>query len=485
MHDGALVSFLSGVAGAEWTIAFEVPVVSIFDVAIPTSGIDGINGESAQPLMFQQPNPAQHDGFAFERLSTLPDSTYIGTIDGEFFAMSKEKYPLVSFAPLNSLEMSAMVESITGNDESRVPCSGAVCLLGRHEVMPSLITPVDNTIDPPVSLLGIEAPPSSQVDEAPPAPTPASTKISPYAPNRSSVLTSIYAPVSKLSETNSTLLVVFLLGIMGYLYARKFWNLKIEAKPKANLAPVTIPLQPTPTSSSDTSMMKEVAPPAQLIDVILPLLPPSPPLISPPGIPTPIIHTPELTSLPAVVDPSITSTTLSPSLVPLLPSPDLTSTPRSRSNSGTFSPLIPISKELPPLPIVDEGIQGDENDESGDEVKGENGEVGTPRRKGRRRRGKKTKKGAAAKLIEELSLDNDITDKELGSITLGEAEIKEDLSPEVEISVVNVVDPHLIGGLKVSETILGEYFLFLSLFSCFNRFDIIIIQDMDHMVPLY
>ena len=111
---------------------------------------------------------------------------------------------------------------------------------------------------------------------------------------------------------------------------------------------------------------------------------------------------------------------------------------------------------MPPLP-PDLGLAKDEAD--GDSDAGDGEVNGAPRKKSRRRRGKKQKKGAVT-IVEPVGLalygeGEGVGDKELEGLKLSEADVKEDASDEVED--LKPVGPSVIGGLAVSETILGEF----------------------------
>lgn len=478
MHDGSLICFLSGVPGAQWTIAFEVPVVSIFDVAIPKSDTYDINRkeEQPQPMIFEQPHPLPVNGLPldFDKLHVLPEATFIGRIQGELFAMSKENFPLVAFAPLNGID-SAALEGITAGDESDDSgpggrCRGPGCLIGRHRVTPSEITPVENTIDPPEARLGIDAPPIS------PFPSLESTKSSPYPPNRSSVLSSINAPLSKLSESNSTALVLFLLAVIGYLYLKKMGTGKdtkaetgslkddqrwIDSKKANAFSREALDASLPPTPSTATLDLTPIPSVAEVEDLIIA---PTPELLVPALLPVALLPDLEIVEVPEL-------------LQALRPRSETLTDVRPRSGSINLSPSPSAVKELPPLPLDDGVEEGD--GESGDEQNKENAE-GTPRKKGRRRRGKKTKKNGGVKALEDLlAIDGLVTEKELIGLTLGEPElvVDADLGPVVPLAA----DPHLIGGLSVSDTILGKFIIN----EHSKRLLTLLTQDMDHTVQLY
>jgi serine/threonine-protein kinase/endoribonuclease IRE1 len=140
---------------------------------------------------------------------------------------------------------------------------------------------------------------------------------------------------------------------------------------------------------------------------------------------------------------------------------------------ATASPSIGALKELPPLPPSAEGADLEADGESDD---GKDGKEGAgPRRKGRRRRGKKQKKGAAALAAaaggEPTALgapillngpggaDDSASDKELSKLTLSEAETRDDAAEDLVIATPKLGGPQIVGGLTVTETILGELFI--------------------------
>ena len=141
---------------------------------------------------------------------------------------------------------------------------------------------------------------------------------------------------------------------------------------------------------------------------------------------------------------------------------------RARSSSLGLLGLSPLfdSKALPPIPPPD--LDGDDGDSDVDGDAGKGGE-GTPRKNTRRRRGKRPKgKNAAAAAAGEAPIGimkgvilfpDEVMDKDLGELILGEAEIRDD--PEFD-EFVPQADPQVIGGLAISETILGSLLVSLS-----------------------
>lgn len=431
-----------------WSIDFEVPVVSVFDVAL-TTATEG-SGESVQPLLFEHPHPLLVDEelpLDFEQLSLLPATTYLGRVGNDLFAMSRDHFPLVTFSPPNE----ALVDGIDagegrgtddesgkqgdaeGEDDTPSPaCRGIDCLLGRHVLRPGVSSGVaDVTIDGPSPPLLIEGP-SQPPRSAPTSTTP--NRSSPHFPNRSTVLASLSKPVRKTlnGDANPTLFVA-LLAFLGYLYARKLWTSKSK-------------LEDGVEASAEPTKVRRPASP--LVDQKVDLLPPTPnddPSLPPLDPSSPSPSTPPTPALPR-----------SPSGSPIRV--------RSASLSQTLSqsPIISSLKELPPLPPSDEVVVNGDVEGEGDSDGGEGkGGEGAPRKKGRRRRGKKTKKNVVA-VVEPVGLamfgeGEGVGDKELEGLRLSEAETKEEGSEDgPAVEVVRLGEPQTIGGLSVSETILGE-----------------------------
>ncbi|KAI5477213.1 serine/threonine-protein kinase/endoribonuclease IRE1 [Pseudohyphozyma bogoriensis] len=463
MHDGSLLCFLTGKPGLQWAIAFDHPVVSIFDIALPPQN-DGVGGEKGQPLMFEQPHslPVQGMPRDFDGLSKLPDTTFIGKIGDNLFAMSRDNFPLVALSPAADVNdgpvggiggtWDRVEEDPTDEDyedegeeegmerspeEAGETCRGTDCLLGRHFVHRSHVTPIDAAIDPPADRLRIEAPPPSQ-----PQPRPTSSPSSPHAPGQSSDLASLYRPI-RLSSAKSVTLATALLMLLGYLCVRKF----VSAKTQGNI-------EERVKALGDT-LLSVAKPFDGKLDASLPPTP-----INTSRAPTP------LPAAPTVEDPTSRPTSPSPDSPPSLaaslisssaPSSPRTPGTRSRSASVASPPL--ESKELPPIPALTELDDG-EGDSDGETKEGVEG---TPKRRGRRRRGKKPKKGL--KTLEDAAAiaggattglfpEGEPTEKDLKGLTLGAAEVKEDVA-EIETIPVISSEPQMIGGLTVSETILG------------------------------
>ncbi|GAA5969518.1 hypothetical protein JCM11641_008141 [Rhodosporidiobolus odoratus] len=238
MHDGSLICFRAGQSGVHWSLDFETPVVSVFDVVLsppPTAG------EAQQhPVMFEQPHPllVPELPLDFAVLQREPAATFVGRIEavgegggtkeeprGELFAMSRDRFPLVPFAQLaeaaqkgdrGSEGRDGLGEAPEEGNEgvgagtSQEPCRGIDCLIGRHRVAnPQPPTPahLDSTIDPvPAVPLLIEGPTSSS-DPSPSSPRdlPAGTphRRTPHYPGSSTLLASIKSTARELKELGS------------------------------------------------------------------------------------------------------------------------------------------------------------------------------------------------------------------------------------------------------------------------------------------
>ncbi|GJN92612.1 hypothetical protein Rhopal_005647-T1 [Rhodotorula paludigena] len=162
MHDGALVCFRAGQTNFQWTIDFEAPVVSVFDVVVPLpSDSTSSNAPPGSPLMLEQPHPLLVNDLPldFSVLQREPESTFVGRIrtpqsgrggdkvgEGELFAMSRDRFPLVPFAQVakaaavvtgadeEGSEPSSEDGSAAGGAQPPPTCSGIECIIGRHRV---------------------------------------------------------------------------------------------------------------------------------------------------------------------------------------------------------------------------------------------------------------------------------------------------------------------------------------------------------------
>ncbi|KAM0790703.1 hypothetical protein ACM66B_004560 [Microbotryomycetes sp. NB124-2] len=464
MHDGALLCFTAGIPGVSWSIDFETPVVSIFDVAInPEDG----KGEQAQPLLFGHPHPLlveEELPFDFRQLQQLPETTYIGRIGKDVFALNRDNFPLVAFAPsfgeptigdrsdAEHGEVDDVIRNDGNNDDGAlVPiaggkCRGIDCLLGRHQTKQTI---PDQAIEPAPSRPAIDGP-TSQVPLLEPTAVP--NPSSPPFPNRSSVLARLSRPVRKISDgdVNPTLFLLFL-AMIGYYYVKKL-SIKTDRPSK------TSQVVGSKAAQSIVANEPAVARPRQFQAVLK-----EPETASdPPAAPQ------ELE--PAQVSAESSTRTRSGSLV---------------SSSGP-SPVIPPTKDLPPLPQANgEEVEAD-SDGEGDTA--EKGPEGVYRKKGRRRRGKKGKHkqavvaaaavaAAAAAAAGEPVLDPSSSPAPNGTEESGESDDKvkpvsspldddlrglqltaADLKEEKELDdfeTVSLAGPLVVGGLSVSDKILG------------------------------
>ncbi|SCV71698.1 BQ2448_3286 [Microbotryum intermedium] len=459
MHDGSLVCFKVGEPGIKWSVAFDAPAVSVFDIALPAASpenSDDPNREFDAPLMFEQPHPLVVDGLPvdFHRWSQLPDTTYVGRVGDGLFAMSRDRYPLTALSPWGALDGTTPdhetletgqdgEEAQEGDGEFTQPvCQGLDRLVGRYPVLDSHIAPVgpDSAIDPPTSRLLIDGP-----RQTGPSVPSIPSRPSPLPHSRSSVLGPVLAPFA--SGQSNGVVVILLLAILGYFYTKK-----VSSRSSNGLAdtvntlvqrmrPTTAVVETTATTSRKTASSLKQKPSAPSSDAVEPL----------PLPPVPILSAEELSKalLPAI--------TLSPPI-------GANGTKNSRGTSLS-SPNLASSKDLPPLPPPDEDGDGDGD---GNDSDGKDEAEGTPRKKSRRRRGKKHKKTATAELnglgvssiskgtsLETLLVNEvgAVGSQELGAITLSEVDVKEENGEEGK--TLKSVGPQSVGGLKVSDTILG------------------------------
>lgn len=456
MHDGSLLCFVAGVQGVSWSIDFEHPVVAIFDIAHPNP-ID--DEDRPQPLLLEHPHPllVQDLPLDFVQLQALPESTFIGRIGHDFFAMSRDNYPLVPFAPAVVTKELGPGSGPEGHqddnddgafddadvDKDQVPntCQGADCLLGRHRVQPPIVAGnTDAVIEAPSSPLLIEAPSTQNSPRVQPTSvTP--NRSSPHLPDRSTVLASLTRPVRQISngDANPTL-VMLLLAVLGYVYVSKLRALNRQSKV------VDTSSMPDVTSSRSSSKVI-LSPDMDKGEAKLPAAPPQ--------------------DIPAAMDASSTRPS-TPPMPALTLGPSNGSPARLRSESLSMVMASPSLKALPPLPPPN----GADMDGEGESDDGKDGKEGTgPRRKGRRRRGKKQKKQAAlsATAGEPTGLgvpnllngtsgaaEDSASDKELSKLTLSETEVKDDAMDEIIIPPAKLGGPQFVGGLTVTDAILGK-----------------------------
>ena len=169
MHDGSLVCFHTEKVGFQWTKHFSQPVVGLFDIVFPSKPPGSVKDDDsrdgrAQPVLYPHPHQAfGHDSIV--SLQNLPSTTFIGRtyitddsakkVHEEYFAMSNEHYPLVTFAPLSrQAEQSTMnrqkpSDSNSGNDTERR-------ILGSHIMVEPIVS--GRTIDGSPELSSINRP---------------------------------------------------------------------------------------------------------------------------------------------------------------------------------------------------------------------------------------------------------------------------------------------------------------------------------------
>ncbi|GAA5827789.1 hypothetical protein JCM3770_006368, partial [Rhodotorula araucariae] len=228
MHDGSLVCFRAGTPGYHWSINFEAPVVSVFDVVVPLPSASSM--ASISPLMLEQPHPLLVPDLPldFAVLQQEPAATFVGRIgalqdpsteeqsgEGELFAMSRDHFPLVPFAQVAEVARGgpgADDDTEAGGADAglpvppaREPCRGVDCLVGRHKLRnPPPVSPIalDATLDPatPSEPLLLDGPSSSLTAEPAVKPStsaalsalPTPNRRTPHQPGSSTLLASLY-----------------------------------------------------------------------------------------------------------------------------------------------------------------------------------------------------------------------------------------------------------------------------------------------------
>ncbi|GAA95853.1 uncharacterized protein L969DRAFT_50761 [Mixia osmundae IAM 14324] len=147
MHDGSLVCFKAGDHGLQWTVQFDSPAVSVFDIATPRTASE--HEEAGQPLLFAQPQPRPAFGLpsSFMALRNLPETTFVGNHGTTYYAMSRDTFPLVAFAPSAHVTRRPEKEIRTFAD-----------LIGSHRVESSDFASPLNQIEEGEHRLGIDPP---------------------------------------------------------------------------------------------------------------------------------------------------------------------------------------------------------------------------------------------------------------------------------------------------------------------------------------
>lgn len=480
MHDGSLVCFRAGKPGIFWTIDFEAPVVSVFDVLVPaasseasSSSVDPSENDSDErhPIMFEQPHPLLVPDLPldFALLQREPAATFVGRVPpavdqshgatgskgGELFAMSRDRFPLVPFAQVAEI---AQGESGTGGDgdgehspreagdgegeapASPKPCRGLDCLIGRHRLLhpppPSPIG-IDATLDPgspePLLLEGGDDGSDSKKKPSPSSPHSGGRNDSPQAPHRrsphlpgsSTLLSRFYeSSVRELSgqgEKSSGKLTV---GVLLVVLAIWWWT---KIRKTASAPPPSKIRYSNGVSTSSPENSADASP----------------------------------NSVNGAARETSKSRQRSPSSPPTPTKSDRPIAVRRRSSSVSLMPaatISAVSKELPPLPPAVPSIEGaadpappaslaktgpstqgngdgDDGDSDSGALDGAAGPGTPPRKRNRRRRGakkKKPKEGAAGP-GDELGDDRDL----LEGITLSERDTREgdgELSAQVDWS---------------------------------------------------
>ncbi|GAA5986223.1 hypothetical protein JCM10908_006463 [Rhodotorula pacifica] len=466
MHDGSLVCFRAGQPGIFWTIDFEAPVVSVFDVVVPASSSDVQPSESdnapsdeRHPVMFEQPHPLLVPDLPldFALLQREPAATFVGRVvptdahgesrspagskGGELFAMSRDRFPLVPFAQVADIAQGQIStqggeggeDGLAGGEDSEVdapapprkPCRGLDCLIGRHRLLhpppPSPIG-IDATLDPgtPEPLL-IEGGGDSSIDTSPSPSSPyaggknhnspqAPHRRSPHLPGSSTLLSRFYeSSVRELSGQGEKSGGRLTIGVLAIVLAIWWWT-KIRKTAS----------QPSKVRYIDESFAAE-----------------------------PSNRGAATASGSGSARNGISQRKRSPSSPPTPTDPNRPTAVRRRSSSVSLLPAVPISavsKELPPLPPAVPSIDGaadpspppalgtpaaqtggdaeDGDSDSGGGPEGPTAPGSPPRKRNRRRRGakkKKPKEGVAG-LGDELADDRDL----LEGIALSERDTRDE-----------------------------------------------------------
>ncbi|GAA6015067.1 hypothetical protein JCM10207_008718 [Rhodosporidiobolus poonsookiae] len=576
MHDGSLVCFRAGQPGVQWSIDFETPVVSIFDVAVPPRASPGSSEVQQQPVLLEQPHPllVPELPLDFAVLQQEPAATFVGILEtpeepqeklpltgesfvklaedacavpkrtGELFAMSRDRFPLVPFAPaaLIAQDGSSDPQPVDEVDDEGAtppvaPCIGIDCIVGRHRLRnPPPPTPMhlDSTIDPapssPSEPLLIEGPPSMSGNGEPSPSSPHGVngpegpphRRTPHYPGSSSWL----AAARELKElgTGETGGGRFTLGVVVLVLAAWLWT-KVKkggAGGKVRFAERDAIEERRSRRSSAEDSIEDDMPPTPVDERSLDFAPSKQAgSARPTGVKKGASQSRSdgLRRRSPSSPPTPTSLTFPPSVPPALGAHGTASPGRARASSLSLAPALPIvssSKALPPLPPL-EGAEHDspsppssfaspdpsvsvtssptasknsgfddgaDSDSPPLDADG-NGVSTPPRKRNRRRRGAKKKKGA--KEASATSLDDELAEKEttLEGIVLSERETRdEDDSPDGSAQVdargkgvdgesakasapgttaltaggeqpSTGLDPQLVGGLTVSETIIG------------------------------
>ncbi|GAA5840497.1 hypothetical protein JCM9279_007347 [Rhodotorula babjevae] len=573
MHDGSLVCFRAGAPGYHWSINFEAPVVSVFDVVVPVPSSS--SSAPTSPMMLEQPHPLLVDDLPldFAVLQQEPAATFVGRIgapsgggpragamsgEGELFAMSRDRFPLVPFAQVaevaraglggEGLEREGEPDADAPLPPAREPCHGVDCLVGRHKLRnPPPVSPIalDSTIDPasPSEPLLLDGPSSSTAEPVSTSPSlpldddltvPTPNRRSPHQPGSSTLLASLYKsgvvrPLRGLGEASGGSAARLTFGVALLVLAAWAWGRLKQQQggsgvgPKVRLAGGGARKSRGRRASTETEEDELPGTPPDEGDVRgegralvalrkqggaarvngarkrSPSTPPTPTglsFVQQGGAAVGGSAAPGGRGRASSVSSSSalsSSLTLSKDLPPLPPSaldePAFLGAPIALDDGDSSSPEVPFSSPLLASGAITPLDDGAESDGAG------GGGSGTPQRKrNRRRRGakkKKPKEGAAGGGgVTGLGLDDELGapggDKELlEGITLSERETRDDdgLGAQVDAQGRGVdgevvgasapsstatleapvetvarsapLDPQVVGGLAVSETILG------------------------------
>ncbi|GAA5935032.1 hypothetical protein JCM3775_004680 [Rhodotorula graminis] len=276
MHDGSLVCFRAGAPGYHWSINFEAPVVSVFDVVVPLPSTSSSSSAPTSPIMLEQPHPLLVNDLPldFAVLQQEPAATFVGRIgaplgggprggamsgEGELFAMSRDRFPLVPFAQVAEVARAGLGgdgleddgDGVSQDDgeadaplpPAREPCHGVDCLIGRHKLRnPPPVSPIalDATIDPatPSEPLLLDGPSSSTAEPVSTSPSlpldddltvPTPNRRSPHQPGSSTLLASLYKsgvvrPLRGLGEASGASTARLTFGVALLVLAAWAWG---------------------------------------------------------------------------------------------------------------------------------------------------------------------------------------------------------------------------------------------------------------------
>ncbi|GAA5849507.1 hypothetical protein JCM3766R1_000214 [Sporobolomyces carnicolor] len=522
MHDGSLVCFRAGRSGVHWSIDFDAPVVGVFDIAVPTLA-SSTGDDEVHPVMFEQPHPLLVADLPldFTLLQQEPAATFIGQVhpatdvtgQGELFAMSRDRFPLVPFARLaevaggldeEGLDLD-MQDSTPDDGSARAPKRSALDrrdLVGRHRLRnPPPPSPIhlDSTLDPAPSTsepLLIEAGPSSPSVDAHPSIEPSPSRRSPHFPGSSTLLASMKSSVvrelGEHGQTSRLTLGLLVLALAAWFWTKgkntMFWRTSAKEDAGRNRrrrrkkAAGQQGGVATPVSEATSDEREPAVPAKDLFDTRIenalenleklrqrgrsPSTPPTPTSLgftpmSPPRLRqrtrSSSLTLPLPPAVPSVVSPLKALPPLPPSAFgpdldlgvttsPESTQPELPQVPSGTGSSGSdptpSADSSPLLNDSPPL-SSDAVTASTAVDEDADSDTQPAADSTAPKKKNRRRRGGKGKKKAAGQAMsKEGSLDDDLPN--------GEKELEELGSIDKD-----AVDPLLVGGLSVSETILG------------------------------